>query len=164
LAALYLAKEKRKINTQGMVMIDAKEIEAVIPHRGDMRMVDEIREYTETTGVGIHHVRDDEFWCSGHFPGNPIMPGVLQIEALAQTACFIIFKKLGVTFENTLGYFTTMEKIKFSNMVRPGDTLELHIETLMSKMTMYKFHGTAIVDGKKVAEATFTAIMQTIKK
>ncbi len=145
-------------------MIDATGIENVIPHRGNMRMIDEIREYTESSGVGIHHVRDNEFWCAGHFPDNPIMPGVLQIEALAQTACFVVFKKLGVTYENTLGFFTTMEKIKFSNMVRPGDTLELHVETIMSKMTMYKFHGIAMVAGKKVAEATFTAIMQTHAK
>ncbi|MBR1380709.1 MAG: 3-hydroxyacyl-ACP dehydratase FabZ [Alphaproteobacteria bacterium] len=145
-------------------MIDATGIEKVIPHRGDMRMIDEIREYTESSGVGIHYVRDNEFWCTGHFPGNPIMPGVLQIEALAQTACFITFKKLGVTYENTLGFFTAMEKIKFSQMVKPGDMLELHVETIMSKMTMYKFHGIAMVCGKKVAEATFTAIMQTTAK
>ncbi|MGI5845680.1 MAG: 3-hydroxyacyl-ACP dehydratase FabZ [Alphaproteobacteria bacterium] len=140
-------------------MIDIKGIEAVIPHRGDMRMVDEIREYTETSGVGIKYVRPDEFWCAGHFPGNPIMPGVLQIEALAQTACFIVFKQLGTTGKDTLGYFTTMERIKFSHMVKPGDTLELHVEVIAKKMTMYKFRGIALVGGKKVSEATFTAIM-----
>ena len=56
-------------------MLGAKEIEQVIPHRGHMRLVDEIREYNENSGVGIHYVRDDEFWCAGHFPGKPIMPG-----------------------------------------------------------------------------------------
>lgn len=141
-------------------MVDAAGIEKIIPHRGDMRLVDEIREFNETSGVGIKYVRDDEFWCSGHFPGKPIMPGVLQIEALAQTACFIALTNMGATDGKTLGYFTTMEKIKFSHMVMPGDVLELHVELLMSKMRLHKFHGIAMVGGKKVAEATFSAIME----
>ena len=142
-------------------MIDAKGIEKVIPHRGAMRLVDEIREYNESSGVGIKYVRDDEFWCSGHFPGNPIMPGVLIIEALAQTACFIALKHIGQDNGKTLGYFTTMEKIKFSHMVHPGDVLELHVELVSAKMRLYKFHGIAMVSGKKVSEATFTAILDT---
>lgn len=144
--------------------IGIKEIEQIIPHRGDMRMVDEIREYTDTSAVGIKYVRDDEFWCAGHFPGNPIMPGVLQIEALAQTACYVAFKRLNDAERNgTLGYFTTMEKIKFSHMVHPGDKLELHVELMMTKMHLYKFHGIAMVGGKKVAESTFTAVLQKVQ-
>ena len=141
-------------------MFDAKEIEKVIPHRGHMRLVDEIRECGETSAVGIKYVRDDEFWCAGHFPDKPIMPGVLQIEALAQTACFIVLRQFGVSDGKTLGFFTTMDKIKFSHMVFPGDVLELHVEVLMSKLRLYKFHGIAMVGGKKVAEATFSAIME----
>ena len=146
-------------------MIDAKQIEKIIPHRGDMRLVDEIREYNDTSAVGIKYVRDDEFWCAGHFPNNPIMPGVLQIEALAQTACYVAFSRVPESErENMLGYFTTMEKIKFSHMVRPGDKLELHVELLMTKMRLHKFHGIALVGGKKVAEATFTAILQKVEQ
>ena len=142
-------------------MIGIKEIESVIPHRGNMRLIDEIREYNDTSAVGIKYVRDDEFWCSGHFPGDPIMPGVLQVEALAQTACFVAFKRMSEEErKGMLGYFTTMEKIKFSHMVRPGDKLELHVELLMTKMKLYKFHGIALVGEKKVAEATFTAVLQ----
>ena len=144
-------------------MIDAKGIEAIIPHRGNMRLVDEIREYSDTSAVGVKYVRDDEFWCDGHFPGNPIMPGVLQIEALAQTACYVAFKRVSPEErDNMLGYFTTMERIKFSHMVHPGDKLELHVELLMTKMKLHKFHGIALVGGKKVAEATFTAILQKL--
>ena len=145
-------------------MIDAKGIEKIIPHRGCMRLVDEIREFSENSGVGIKYVRDDEFWCAGHFPGKPIMPGVLQIEALAQTACFIALNKIGATNGETLGYFTTMEKIKFSHMVFPGDVLELHVELIMSKLRLHKFHGIAMVSGRKVAEATFTAILDDTTK
>ena len=144
-------------------MVDSKGIEAVIPHRGDMRLVDEIREYSDTSAVGIKYVRDDEFWCAGHFPDKPIMPGVLQVEALAQTACFVAFKRMNPDeAAQTLGYFTTMEKIKFSHMVHPGDKLELHVELIMSKMKLYKFHGIAFVGGKKVAESTFTAVLQKV--
>ena len=146
-------------------MIDAKQIEKIIPHRGNMRSVDEIREYSDTSAVGIKYVRDDEFWCDGHFPGNPIMPGVLQVEALAQTACFVAFNRLtDEERKDMLGYFTTMEKIRFSHMVRPGDKLELHVELLLTKMSLYKFHGIALVGGKKVAESTFTAVLQTVKE
>ena len=141
-------------------MIDSKEIEKVIPHRGDMRLIDEIRTFGENSGVGIHYVRDDEFWCAGHFPGNPVMPGVLQVEALAQTACFVTFKSLNTDGTKSTGYFTGMEKIKFYSMVKPGDILELHVEVIAKKMNLYKFSGIAMVAGKKVSEATFTAIMK----
>lgn len=140
-------------------MIDSAGIEKIIPHRGHMRLIDEIREYSDTHGIGIHYVRDDEFWCAGHFPGTPIMPGVLQIEAMAQTACFIALNAIGATDGNTLGYFTTMDKIRFTHMVKPGDTLELHVELVGQKMRLFKFHGFAIVNGTKVAEATFSAIL-----
>ena len=140
-------------------MIDAKGIESIIPHRGNMRMVDEIHEFTETHAFGVKYVRDDEFWCAGHFPGKPIMPGVLQIEALAQTACFLALKHLHLDNGRTLGYFTTMERIKFSHMVKPGDVLELHVDLITHKMRLYKFHGIAMVGNTKVAEATFTAVM-----
>ena len=146
-----------------IMTIGIKEIEEIIPHRGNMRMIDEVREYSDTSAVGVKYVRDDEFWCAGHFPGNPIMPGVLQVEALAQTACFVAFKRLSPEErKDMLGYFTTMEKIKFSHMVRPGDKLELHVELIMSKMQLYKFHGIATVGGKKVAESTFTAVLQKV--
>ncbi|MDR1026961.1 MAG: 3-hydroxyacyl-ACP dehydratase FabZ [Rickettsiales bacterium] len=140
-------------------MINKEQIENVIPHRGDMLLIDEIRDFNDQSGVGIHHVRADEFWCAGHFPGKPIMPGVLQVEALAQTACFIVLTHLNEDGGRRLGYFTTMEKIRFSHMVHPGDTLELHVEMIGSKLNLYKFHGIAMVGGMKVCEATFSAIM-----
>lgn len=141
--------------------VDVKGVEQITPHRGDMRLIDGIREFNETSAVGIHNVRDDEFWCSGHFPTSPVMPGVLQIEAMAQTACYVALTAMGATDGKTLGYFTTMEKIKFFHMVKPGDVLELHVEVVMKKMRLWKFHGIGMVGGKKVSEATFTAIMQS---
>ena len=150
--------------TRDEKMIDAKEIEKIIPHRGDMRLVDEIREITDTTAVGIKHVTDHEFWCSGHFPGHPIMPGVLIVEALAQTACFTTLNRIGNNNGKILGYFVSIEKARFSRMVVPGDTLELHIEELGSKMTMYRYSGTAVVNGVKAASVIFSAIMDNGEK
>ena len=140
-------------------MVDTKGIEAVIPHRGDMRLVDEIREFTDKTAVGIKHITNNEFWCAGHFPAKPIMPGVLIIEALAQTACFTILNAIGNNGGRALGYFVTIENAKFTHMVVPGDTLELHIEEIGAKMKLHKFNGTAFVNGKRVAVATFSAML-----
>ena len=140
-------------------MIDAKEIESVIPHRGHIRLIDEIKEVSDTTAIGIKHVRDDEFWCAGHFPGKPIMPGVLIVEAMAQTACFATLRRCGNNSGKTLGYFVSIENARFNRMVEPGNTLELHIEELGAKMKLHKYTGTAFVNGVKVASATFSAIM-----
>ncbi|MBO4700757.1 MAG: 3-hydroxyacyl-ACP dehydratase FabZ [Alphaproteobacteria bacterium] len=140
-------------------MIDIKGIEQIIPHRGDMRLVDEIREFTDKTALGIKYVRDNEFWCAGHFPAKPIMPGVLIIEALAQTACFTVLKSIGNNGGKALGYFVTIENAKFTHMVVPGDTLELHIEEIGAKMKLHKFTGNAFVNGRRVATATFSAML-----
>lgn len=140
-------------------MIDANGIEAVIPHRGHMRLVDEIRECTNKTAVGIKYVRNDEFWCAGHFPAKSIMPGVLIVEALAQTACYMVLNACGNNDGKTLGYFVAIENARFAKMVLPGDTLELHVEETAAKLKMHKFVGNAFVNGVRVASATFSAIM-----
>lgn len=140
-------------------MFDTKEIEKVIPHRGDMRLIDEISQVTDTTAIGVKNVTDHEFWCTGHFPAKPIMPGVLIVEAMAQTACFMTLHRVGNNDGKTLGYFVSIENARFNRMVEPGSKLELHVEELGSKLKMYKYTGTAFVNGVKVASATFSAII-----
>ncbi|MDR0319293.1 MAG: 3-hydroxyacyl-ACP dehydratase FabZ [Rickettsiales bacterium] len=139
-----------------------KDIEKVIPHRGVMLLLDEATEITKTSGRAVHFVRDDEFWCAGHFPGNPVMPGVIQVEALAQTACLVALNAMMEKFPNQrgAGYFTKIENCKFTKLVCPGDVLELEVNLIMNKLTLYKFHGCARVNGETVSEATFSAIMQ----
>lgn len=139
---------------------DRAEIMEFIPHRGNMLLVDEIREHSETEGVGIHYVKGDAFWADGHFPGYPVMPGILQVEALAQVACFVVTKEIvRKGGEKKIGYFTTMEKIKFFKKVFPGDVLELHVEEISQKMGLHKFQGAAFVGEEKVCEAKFSAII-----
>ena len=140
--------------------ISKAEIMEFIPHRDDMLLLDEMRECTATIGVGIHYVRDNAFWCAGHFPGHPIMPGVMQIEALAQAAGFVAMRELVQSGgKKSVGYFASIEKVKFFKKVVPGDVLELHVEVVSKKMHLYKFNGVAIVDGIKVCEAKFSAII-----
>ncbi|MCL2629567.1 MAG: 3-hydroxyacyl-ACP dehydratase FabZ [Alphaproteobacteria bacterium] len=138
-----------------------KDIENIIPHRGSMLLIDEVRDLTPTSGTGIRRVQSDEFWCAGHFPGKPIMPGVIQLESMAQTACFVILKDLfDKTGNKGFGFFTNIDKCKFVKMVQPGDILELKVELAMQKLTMHKFRGQAFVKGELACEATFSAIMQ----
>jgi len=146
------------------MIIDKAGIEAVIPHRGSFSLLDEIREHSATSGVGVHYVRNDEFWAMGHFPNNPIMPGVLQVEALAQVACFVAIKHLMDAGKGKkIGYFTGLDKVKFLKMVRPGDTLMLYVEQLAQKLNLYKFHSYAMVNDTKVCEASFAALMDDPK-
>ena len=142
-----------------------EQIKDMLPHRDPFLFVEKMEIIEDgVEGIGYKNITMDMDFFKGHFPGNPIMPGVLQVEALAQTACFVAFSRLSEEDrKQTLGYFTTMEKIKFSHMVRPGDKLELRVELLVTKMQLYKFHGIAFVGGKKVAESTFTAVLQKVQ-
>jgi 3-hydroxyacyl-[acyl-carrier-protein] dehydratase len=144
-----------------MPMVDKAGIEKMIPHRGDMLLIDEIAYCDENKGIGIRRINDNEFWCCGHFPGDPIMPGVLQVEALAQTACFVAFASMPPRTDgkSNMGYFTSIDKIKFVKMVRPGDVLELHVELKAKKMGFYKFDGIAKVNGEEVSRASFSAML-----
>ena len=142
------------------MILSKTEIMEFAPHRGDMLLIDEIREHTATMGVGIHYVKDDAFWCAGHFPGHPVMPGVLQVEALAQAAGLIAMKNLVQSGgKKAIGYFVSIEKVRFFQKVVPGDVLELHVEVISQKMHLYKFNGVAMIGGTKVCEAKFSAII-----
>ena len=135
-------------------MIDAKEIEQIIPHRGNMRLVDEIREYSDTSAVGVKYVRDDEFWCDGHFPGNPIMPGVLITESLAQTGAVAILSMEENKGKNAL--FGGIDKMKFKKMVVPGDRLKLEVKIIKRKGPIGVGEAIATVDGKVAAKGELT--------
>jgi 3-hydroxyacyl-[acyl-carrier-protein] dehydratase len=149
---------------QNKTFFTQEDIKFLIPHRDKFLLIDEMRDITDHSAVGIHRVRDDEFWCAGHFPGNPVMPGVLQIESLAQTACAVALNNLWNKDKfKGAGYFTNIDDCKFKKIVRPGDVLELEVELIMNRLMLYKFVGKAKVNGEVVSEATFSAILQVEK-
>jgi len=138
-------------------MIDIREIQNTLPHRYPFLLVDRILELDKgTKAVGIKNVTVNEPFFMGHFPGNPIMPGVLIVEALAQLAGLLAFLS-GV--QGDAVYFMSIEKAKFRKPVVPGDQLRLEITTLHQRANVWKFSGNARVDEKIVAEAEFTAMV-----
>lgn len=139
-------------------MIDVNEIKTIIPHRYPFLLVDRIISLEKSkSAVGIKNVSANEGFFEGHFPGNPIMPGVLIIEALAQTAGILGNVSSEKKYKSV--YFMSIERAKFRKPVVPGDQLRLEVELVKQRNTVLKFSGIARVDDKVVAEADFTAMM-----
>ena len=138
-----------------------KDIRAMLPHRYPFLLVDRIKGIVlNESAVGIKNVSANEEFFQGHFPDEPVMPGVLQIEALAQTACVLVLKSLGTKAPKHPGIlFTTIEKVNFRKPVVPGDQLELHVRILKNKMSIYVIEGIGYVDGEKVIETEFSALL-----
>jgi len=139
-------------------MMDIKEIQKFLPHRYPFLLVDRIIEIEPgTKAIGIKNVTVNEEFFQGHFPGQPIMPGVLIIEAMAQVGGILAFSS-GANMGKTV-YFMSIEKAKFRKPVVPGDQLRLEIQVLQQRGNVWKFSGNANVEGKVVAEAEFTAMV-----
>jgi 3-hydroxyacyl-[acyl-carrier-protein] dehydratase len=139
-------------------MMDIREIQQVLPHRYPFLLVDRIIELEpKTKAVGIKNITVNEEFFQGHFPGHPIMPGVLIIEALAQVGGILAFRS-GVPLGQSV-YFLSIEKAKFRKPVVPGDQLSLEVNVVQLRGSVWKFTGTATVDDKTVAEAEFTAMV-----
>lgn len=140
--------------------MDINEILKILPHRYPFLLVDRIVELEAgKRAKGIKNVTINEPFFQGHFPGHPIMPGVLVIEAMAQVAGLLAFKSANV--ENKVVYFMSIDKAKFRRPVLPGDTLELILEVIKNRnMVIWAFKGEAYVDGNMVAEAEFMATIR----
>jgi 3-hydroxyacyl-[acyl-carrier-protein] dehydratase len=136
-----------------------REIEALIPHRWPILMVDRIVEYdaTQMRIVGIKGVTATEWWAQGHFPGLPIMPGVLQVEALAQTMAVFVAKQPG--FGDRIGLFAGIDETRFKRIVVPGDVLRLEVTMDKLGKRFGRGKGVATVDGEVACEATLSFII-----
>ncbi|MBI3453943.1 MAG: 3-hydroxyacyl-ACP dehydratase FabZ [Rhodospirillales bacterium] len=132
----------------------------MIPHRYPFLMIERvINVMPNESAVGIKNVSINEPFFQGHFPQRPVMPGVLIIEAMAQTAAVLVVHSLGPSAEGKLVYFMSVEGARFRRPVGPGDTLHIHVAKERSRGNVWKFNGEAKVDGTLVAEATYTAMI-----
>ena len=140
--------------------IDVDGIMRAIPHRYPFLMIDRLVDITlDRSAVGIKNVTVSEPFFQGHFPLKPVMPGVLIIEAMAQTAAALVVLTLGEHAEGKLVYFMTIEAAKFRRPVGPGDQLRIQVEKERHRGNVWKFRGVARVDGVEVAEASFSAMI-----
>lgn len=139
-------------------MIEINEIMKYLPHRYPFLLVDRIEELEkETSIVGIKNVTANEEFFQGHFPGNPIMPGVLIIEAMAQAAGILALKSMGRATSKI--YFMSIEKAKFRKPVVPGDRLRLEVNVIKRRGNVWKLTGKALVDENLVSEAEISAMI-----
>ena len=142
------------------MQIDINRIKELIPHRYPFLLIDGIQTLTpNVSATGIKNVSVNEPFFEGHFPDRPVMPGVLIIESMAQTAGCLVVASLGKESEGKLVYFMTIENARFRKPVVPGDRLIINVEKLRSRGSVFKFSGKAFVGEVLAAEASFSAMI-----
>ena len=140
--------------------LDVRRVMAALPHRYPMLLVDRVETIVPDQSItAIKAVSMNEGFFQGHFPGRPIMPGVLIVEALAQAAGVLAVESLGLADSGKLVYFMAIEGAKFRTPVEPGCLLQLDVEFVQKRASVCKFSGRASVDGKLAAQASFTAMI-----
>ena len=141
-------------------VLDIARIMHAIPHRYPMLLIDRVIDVVrDRSATGIKNVTVNEHFFPGHFPGHPVMPGVLIIESMAQTAAVLVVETLGPQAAGKVVYFMTIEGAKFRRPVVPGDQLRVHVTKVRSRGNVWKFSAIARVDGTSVAEATYAAML-----
>ncbi len=142
------------------VEFDINAVMRLIPHRYPFLMIDKVVGLNPgESAVGVKSVSVAEPYFQGHFPGKPIMPGVLIIEAMAQTSAVLVAHTMGEEAVDKLVYFMAIDEARFRKPVVPGDTLFIHVTKTQNRGAVWKFHGQAKVEGKLVAESSFTAML-----
>ncbi len=140
--------------------IDILRIMRMIPHRYPFLMIDRVVDLVpDRSAIGIKNVSINESYFQGHFPRQPVMPGVLVIECMAQTAAVLVVETLEGAAAGKLVYFMSIEDCRFRKPVVPGDRLHIHVTKTRRRGNVWKFSGQARVDGALMAEARFTAMI-----
>lgn len=140
--------------------LDVQAIQRLLPHRYPFLLIDRMLEVSPERCVALKNVTANEPFFPGHFPGHPVMPGVLVLEALAQTSAAHALLVVGKRSDEVVTYLMTIDKAKFRRPVVPGDQLMLHSTVLRGRGKVWKFRGEALVDGQVVAEAEYMATVQ----
>jgi 3-hydroxyacyl-[acyl-carrier-protein] dehydratase len=142
----------------GNKSLDIKDILDILPHRYPFVMVDRILDYEESKYItGIKNVTINEPFFAGHFPGEPVMPGVMILEGMAQIGALLAYKTMADKIADKLVYFAGIDKVRFRKMVRPGDQIVFRIECIRMKAKLSKMTGKAYVDDQLAAEAELMA-------
>jgi 3-hydroxyacyl-[acyl-carrier-protein] dehydratase len=142
------------------ITINLQRVLQMIPHRYPFLMIDRVEGViTDKSAIGVKNVTINEPFFQGHFPSEPVMPGVLIIEAMAQTAAVLVVHTLGKAFEGKLVYFMSVDSARFRKPVVPGDQLRIHVVKDRHRGMVWKFNAEAKVDGVLVAEATYAAMI-----
>ena len=140
--------------------IDILRIMEMIPHRYPMLMIDRVVDVIpNVSAVGIKNVSANESFFQGHFPSRPVMPGVLIVESIAQTAAVLVVATLGEEAEGKLVYFMSINNCRFRRPVTPGDSMRILVQKVQHRGNVWKFSGEAQVDGRACAEASFAAMI-----
>ena len=140
--------------------VDVMEIMQMIPHRYPFLLIDKVVDIkSDESAIGVKNVTINEPFFAGHFPRQPVMPGVLIVESMAQTAAVLVVETLGDEMAGRLVYFMTVDSARFRKPVFPGATMMVHVSKLRNRRNVWKFQGEARVDGNLVAEATFSAMI-----
>jgi len=140
--------------------LDIQRIMEMIPHRYPILLVDRLIDYVAgESATGLKNVTMNEPHFMGHFPGVPVMPGVLIVEAMAQTSALLVVQTLGKEAEGKVVYFMTIDDCRFRKPVTPGDSLHIHVEKIKQRGQIWKFKGVAKVGDKVCAEAVISAML-----
>jgi 3-hydroxyacyl-[acyl-carrier-protein] dehydratase len=145
---------------EAVAAIDILRVMEMIPHRYPMLMVDRVLDLVpDVSAIGVKNVSINEAYFQGHFPRRPVMPGVLIIEAMAQTAAVLVVQTLGAGAAGKLVYFMSVDNARFRRPVTPGDCMRIHVVKLQHRRNVWRFSAEAKVDGSLCAEATFAAMI-----
>ncbi len=155
-----MSVELAKGANRGTSRIDIERVLEMIPHRAPFLLIDRVVDMVaDESAVGIKCVSINDPWFQGHFPGRPVMPGVLIIESMAQTAAVLVVETLGSEAEGKLVYFRSVDSARFRKPVVPGDLMRVRVRKERRRGNVWKFSGEAQVDGVQVAEASFSAMI-----